>query len=384
MTLWFSATAVLPALRDRWDLSAGQAAWLTAAVQLGFVIGAWVSAFFNLPDVLPPRRMFAVAAVAGAAANAALAWAVESPGPALVLRFCTGFCLAGVYPPAMKMAAGHVEGRQRGLAIGVLVGALTLGSATPHLFAAWAGDALLPHRVVLTASSALAVVGALLVANFALDGPYAARPVRFDVRQVGRVLRNRPMLLANLGYLGHMWELYAMWAWLAIFLAAALPASGEATPRLLAFVCIGIAGCLGAVAGGWLADRVGRTTVTMAAMLVSGACCVASAVAFAAPGWVLVIFGVVWGASIIADSAQFSACVSELAEPAYMGTALTLQTSLGFALTLISIWTLPVIAARAGWQFAFLVLAPGPLLGTWAMATLRRHPAAARLAGGRR
>jgi MFS family permease len=383
MTLWFSATAVLPALRALWNLTPGQAAWLTAAVQLGFVIGALTAAFFNLPDVLPPRRMFAVAALAGAAVNLALAWWVHAPGPALVLRFCTGFCLAGVYPPGMKMAAGHVEPRRRGLAIGLRVGALTLGSATPHLLAAWAGGAELPHRLVLTASSVLAVLGALLVAGFAVDGPYLSRPVGFDIRQVGRVLHNRPMVLANLGYLGHMWELYAMWAWLAIFLAAALPGRDAATPRLLAFVCIGIAGSCGAIGGGWLADRIGRTTVAIGAMVISGACCLLSAAAFGAPLWILGVFCLVWGMSVIADSAQFSACVTELADPAYMGTALTLQTSLGFALTLVSIWTLPQLAARAGWQFAFWMLAPGPLLGSLAMASLRRDPAAMQCASGR-
>jgi len=383
MTLWFSATAVLPALRTLWHLTPGQAAWLTAAVQLGFVTGALASALFNLPDVLPPRRMFAVAAVAGAAANAALAWWVQSPEPALVLRFCTGFCLAGVYPPGMKMAAGHVEPRRRGWAIGVLVGALTLGSATPHLLAAWAGGAQLPHRLVLGAASGLALLGAALVALFAVDGPYLSRPAGFDIRQVGRVLHNRAMVLANLGYLGHMWELYAMWTWLAIFLATALPGRDAATPRLLAFACIGVAGAGGAIGGGWIADRIGRTTVAIGAMVISGACCLLSAVAFGAPLWILAVFCVVWGASVIADSAQFSACVTELADPAYMGTALTLQTSLGFALTLISIWTLPQLAARAGWQFAFWMLAPGPLLGSLAMASLRRDPRARRCSSGR-
>jgi MFS family permease len=215
MTLWFSATAVLPSLRVLWHLSASQAAWLTAAVQLGFVAGALTSALFNLPDVLPPRRMFTVSALAGAAINVVLAWGVQGGAAALVLRFGTGFCLAGVYPPGMKIAAGHVDGRRRGLAIGVLVGSLTLGSATPHLLAALAGGALLPHRLVLGLASLFAALGALLVAIFATDGPYAARAAAFDARQITRVLRNRAMLFANLGYLGHMWELYAMWSWLA-------------------------------------------------------------------------------------------------------------------------------------------------------------------------
>jgi predicted MFS family arabinose efflux permease len=237
---------------------------------------------------------------------------------------------------------------------------------------------------VLGAASALAALGSLLVARFAVDGPYAPRRAPFDPRQVGHVLRDRPVLLAIGGYLGHMWELYAVWAWLAVFLGAALGDARAASPRWIAFFAIGVAGCAGALAAGWLADRLGRTAVTIGAMAISGACCLASAAVFGAPAEILVAFGLVWGASAVADSAQFSAAVSELADPAYMGTALTLQTSFGFALTLVTIWLLPYVAAAFDWRFAFLVLVPGPVFGCVSMALLRRHPAAARLAAGRR
>jgi MFS family permease len=384
MTLWFSATAVLPALSAAWTLSPTGAAWLTASVQAGFVVGALASAALNLPDVLPPRRMLCLAAVAGALANLALAWLADGIGAALLLRFVTGVCLAGVYPPGMKIAAGHASGRGRGLAIGVLVGALTLGSATPHLVAGLLDARGLSYALVLTVSSGLALVGALIVGTLVTDGPYAPAPAPFDPRQLGRVLRDRAVLLANLGYFGHMWELYAVWSWLAVFLAAALGGDSARASRLAAFVTIGVAGAAGAFLGGWLADRIGRTTVTIGAMAISGACCVLSAWAYASPVWVLVAFGIIWGLSVIADSAQFSAAVTELSQPAYMGTALTLQTSLGFALTMVTIWGLPLLAEQVGWRYTFIVLAPGPFLGCWAMAALRRRPEALRLAGGRR
>jgi MFS family permease len=384
MTLWFSATAVLPSLQREWSLSASGAAWLTAAVQLGFVAGAFGSALANLPDVLPPRQMLWMSALAGAAANLVLAASVTSIGPAIGLRFLTGVFLAGVYPTGMKIAAGHATGRQRGLAIGVLVGALTLGSATPHLVAGLFGGADLPYRAVLAISSALAVIAAVIVAAFVTDGPFAPPAAPFDPSQIGRVFRSRPLFLANLGYFGHMWELYAMWTWLAIFLAGAWSAADPGAPRLAAFAIIGVAGAAGGVLGGWVGDRIGRTTVTIAAMAVSGACCVLSAFFYAAPAWALLTFGLVWGVAIVADSAQFSTAVTELSDPAYMGTALTLQTGLGFALTLVTIWGLPLLAERTGWRFAFLALAPGPALGCWAMAALRRRPEAVRLAAGHR
>ncbi len=382
MTLWFSATAVLPALRQSWHLSATGAAWMTAAVQVGFVAGALGSALLNLPDVVPPRRMIAASALGGAVANLALAHLAGGVTSALVLRFVTGVFLAGVYPPGMKVAAGHVSGRARGVAIGVLVGALTVGSATPHLVAGLLGGGALPYRTVLTISSALAAGGALVVIGLVRDGPHAPARAPFDPSQVRAVLTDRPVLLANLGYFGHMWELYAMWAWLIAYLSISL--TGVVTTRVAAFAIIGVAGGIGAVGGGVLADRIGRTTVTIAAMLVSGSCCLASPAVAGAAAPVVVVFGLVWGAAIVADSAQFSAAVTELARPEYIGTALTLQTSLGFALTLIPIWSLPYLAQAVGWQYAFVALAPGPLLGTLAMRALRRRPESRLLAGGRR
>ena len=382
MTLWFSATAAAPELAAAWALTPAETAWLTVAVQLGFVVGALGSAALTLSDVVRPRHLFAASAVVGAAATAAIAAFVTSLWPAVALRFVTGVALAGVYPPGMKLMAGWFRAG-RGFAIGVLVGALTVGSAAPHLLRAVGGVGA--PRVVLYGAAGVAVLGGLLVLRVE-PGPYQAPSAPFDPRAVGRLLRDRGTLLANGGYFGHMWELYAVWTWIPAYLIASQAAGGRdgsaALAAVLAFATIA-AGGAGAVGAGLLADRVGRTTVTSASMVVSGTACVVAGVVFGGPLWALVPFLLVWGVAIVADSAQFSACVTELAEPGYVGTALTLQTAVGFLLTTASIQLVPVFADAVGWRWAFAPLVVGPALGTLAMLRLRTLPEAARLAGGR-
>lgn len=209
-----------------------------------------------------------------------------------------------------------------------------------------------------------------------------------DASAAIRALRERPVRLTTFGYLGHMWELYAFWAWLpAFFIASRHAALGADPARLetgvIVFAAFGIAGLTGSVAAGRIADRVGRTRTTSVAMLVSAACCLASPVVFEASTAAICAVLVLWGASVIADSAQFSAAVTELAEPRYAGSALTLQLALGFALTIASIRLVPVFAGEVGWRFALLPLAAGPLAGAVSMLRLRALPAAQRLAGGR-
>jgi MFS family permease len=292
--------------------------------------------------------------------------------------------LAGVYPPGMKIMAGWFR-EGRGRAIGILVGALTVGSAAPHLLrvAGGIGD----WRLVLYLSASLSVAGALIAILGLRSGPYEAPAAPFDPRAVGRMLRDRPTMLANAGYFGHMWELYAVWTWIPLYLAASFARDGipSTTPRLaglLAFATIAIGG-LGAWVAGLAADRAGRTSVTSLSMAISGACCLTAGLVFGAPLWLVAPFCLLWGFAIVADSAQFSTCVTELAEPSYVGTALTLQTAVGFLLTTVTIRLLPVWQARWGWAWAFAPLALGPALGTAAMLRLRRRPEARRLAGGR-
>ncbi len=371
MSLWFTASAIAPQLQAAWGLSAQQAGWLTTVVQLGFVAGTAVAAVLNLADVVPARAYFALSALGAGAANALL---TVSPGyeQSLFLRFLTGFFLAGVYPPAMKMTATWFRSG-RGFAIGTVVGALTLGKATPYLIRALEGATL--EGVVLTASVG-AALSSLLVGVGYRDGPhpFARRP--FSWAQVGLVMRHRPTRLAIGGYLGHMWELYAVWTWIPAFLAASVLTMRAGAPPavwvdLAAFgaIATGAAGC---VLGGWWADRIGRGRWVNLSMAVSGACCLLAGVMFGGSFWLLVLLTWVWGFFIVADSAQFSAMVTEVAPSHTVGTALTLQTSLGFLLTMVTIQGVPAIVEVAGWRWAFPVLAVGPALGILAIRRFQR------------
>ncbi len=377
MSLWFSGTAVLPQLARIWHAGLSVTAWLTMAVQLGFVAGALLSAIFNLPDIFSATRVFVFSCLLAAVANALFALVADrNVVLAILFRFFTGLLLAGVYPTGMKILTGWYR-QGRGLALGILVGALTVGSALPHGVHAF-GE--LPWRTVVLASSGLALIAGLLAMVGVSDGPYAAPAPRFDIHQISQVVRNRKVRLANLGYLGHMWELYSMWAWITILLAASRRALAPNVLELASFAAIA-AGAAGCVWAGWASDRnqhasatqriQGRSRVTVWAMAVSGACCVLAGLSIHHFAW-LVVIALVWGVAVVADSAQFSTIISEVSDQAYVGTALTLQTALGFLLTTISIRVIALIAARLGWGVAAAALSIGPALGIIAMLRLER------------
>jgi sugar phosphate permease len=348
-------------------------------VQLGFVTGALLSALTNLVDLVPARALLVLSAIATAAANAAFGM---SSGPAigLPLRFLTGVFLAGVYPTGLKLMATWFRA-DRGRALGIMVGALTLGSAAPHLVRGLGGA--FPWRQVVQVTSWL-TMGGVVVGHLAVrEGPFPFPRARFDPRQVGRVLNDRGVRLACIGYFGHMWELYAMWGWIAVFLSDVLAQkSAAAHAPIWAFAAIA-AGFAGSWLAGVYSDRVGRTTSAALAMAISCACALAIGFLQHGPTWLLLAVAIVWGASVVADSAQFSTMVIELADPAYVGTALTLQLALGFTLTVATLWLVPLLRAHWGWSAAFVLLAPGPAVGIVAMLRLRSLPEAQRLAGGR-
>lgn len=370
MSLWFTASAVSPQLAELWGLTGSQAGWLTTMVQIGFVAGTAVAAALNLADILPDRPYFAASAALGALVNAAI---IVAPGyeTALIFRFLTGFFLAGVYPPAMKMIATWFKS-SRGLAIGTIVGALTVGKATPYLVHAFA-EASVPF-VVGTASLGAALAAILVFAGYR-PGPYPFERRPFSWQLVPTVLRHRPTRLAIYGYLGHMWELYAMWTLIAAFFVQVFLVAGSSQATTLGdlagFTAIA-AGGVGSVAAGRWADRWGRERVASWAMAVSGACALVAGWLMGVSPWVVVPLGLVWGFAIVADSAQFSALVTEVAPAHAVGTALTLQTSLGFALTAVSIALTIWLVAAFGWGVGFASLAAGPAFGIWAMGRLGR------------
>ena len=375
MSVWFAANAVAPQLSTRWLLSPAEAGWLSTVVQLGFVVGTALAALLNLADVTSARAYFSISAVLAALANATL---LMVPGyrSALFSRALTGVFLAGVYPPAMKMAATWFRAR-RGLAIGVVVGALTIGKAMPYLVHAWPGAGVTP---VVLAATTTALLAALLVGVFYRDGPAPFPRRAFDLALVGTVLRNARYRQVLGGYAGHMLELYACWIWVPSVLAASFaaragavspPAAGASWVAALSFVVIAV-GAVGCVVGGELADRVGYVRLVVTAMAVSGACALLTPFVFGRSPLLLVPLLVVWSIAVIADSAQFSTLVTHVVDPHAIGTALTLQTSIGFLLTTLTVQLVPLIAGRLGWQYAFPVLALGPALGIAAIRRLRR------------
>ncbi len=365
MSLWFAGTAVAPALARTFGLGADGVAWLTMSVQLGFVAGTLASALVNLPDIVAPRVVFAAGAVAGALFTLL---PLASPGSEILIgsRFLTGAALACVYPPAMKIAAGWTV-HQRGTALGLLIGALTLGSAGPHLLAAF--SAPLAWQPVMVAVSLQALAGAVIMIAIVRDGPHVIATARFDPRAVFVIVSNSKARAATLGYLGHMWELYGCWTWIAAFGAASAVAHGSGNPvwgplTAVATLAAGAPACL---AAGIIADRIGKARVARMAMLASGSIAACTPFIFGLDPSIALAVAAIWGAVVIADSAQFSALVAEYSDPAHVGTALTLQTCAGFLLTIVSIRATSATAQAVGWQWALAPLALGPVLGAWAI-----------------
>ena len=370
MSLWFTSAAVLPDMIREAAIGPMRQALLSTSVQGGFVVGALVVAISGIADRFDPRRVFALAAFAAALANAVLLIVPLGGDAAIVGRFATGMLLAGVYPVGMKIAVGWGT-VDRGLLIGLVVGALTLGSSMPYL-AAFLGGA--DWRITVVVVSLLACVGAVLILATGL-GPHHARSPRFEPDAIRLAWTNRTIRNAYLGYFGHMWELYAMWAWVGVAAAASYGATlndaeAESLGKLTAFIAIGLGGLV-CVAAGLLADRIGKAEVTIFAMAASGSAALLTAATFGGPVWVTFFLIVVWGIAVVPDSAQFSALVADASPPHLSGSLMTLQTALGFTLTILTVQATPCLAAFFGWPLIIAAMALGPAIGILALLPLR-------------
>ena len=369
-SVWFTGTAAAAVLKVRWGLSEVQASALTVAVQAGFIAGTLLYAVLNLADIFRTRTVFFVSALGGALFNAGFALFSNGLAGAAAFRFLTGITLAGVYPVGMKIVAQWFR-EKLGWRLGVMVGALTFGTATPHLLLALGPG--FDWRVPALAASGLAAAGGAIVKFGLSDGPFLGETPPFDPRAALRVFRHRPFRLQAFGYFGHMWELYAFWTLLASFLAAGLGGGPGRSPVSIPALVFGViaAGVAGCILGGWISRRAGEKAVALASLGASFAFCVLSPLLFRLPAGALIPLLLVWGFFVVSDSPQFSALAVRTCPPEYTGTALTIQNGIGFAVTVVSIPFIAWISKRLGWRWAFSFLAIGPLLGAWAMSRLK-------------
>ncbi len=376
MSLWFVSAAILPDMLREADVSPFRQAVLSSGVQAGFVLGALLSAIFGIADRFDPRKVFAISALLAAGANCLLVVVEPGGDVAIAARFATGALLAGVYPVGMKIMVGWGD-KDRGFLVGMLVGALTLGSALPHLIALGGGA---DWKLTVGIASAASAVAGIICLAVKLGPGHRAAP-RFDPRLIAVAWTNRRVRLAYAGYLGHMWELYAMWAWIAAATTASYSASmaisdAEWLAKVTAFAAIGGGGLVCGLAGK-TADRIGKADVAAGAMTISGLSAIAAALTFGGPAWLTFVVVVIWGLSIIPDSAQFSALVADASPAEQAGSLMTFQTALGFALTFFTVQITPVAANSFGWPIVLAAMAVGPALGIIAMMRLKAMGSAA-------
>ena len=373
LSLWFSTSVIETELKTKWHLTSAMESWLSIAIPIGFVIGAFVSSFFRLADRYNTRKLFAMSALAGGLLNGILIF-VDQGHVGIIFRIFIGMTLAGVYPPAVKLISQWFPS-QRGVATGILIAALTLGTSLPHFISLFI--TFLDGNTVLLLCTVLAAMAAFIM-NYALvDGPESSNDISFSLGQLKEIFRNKPVMLANYGYFGHMWELYGMWTWLPAFLTSSFIAHSPSTDpwisTLVAFGSIGVAGGLGCIIGGMISDKIGRSNLTIVAMTISALCAIFIGFTFGHSFWLTILLALIWGISVVADSAQFSAAVSDFSEAKYTGTALTFQMCIGYLITVGSINLIPLLKDFIGWEWVFTILSVGPIIGVIAMYKFKEY-----------
>ena len=382
LTVWFSANAITPQLINLWNLSQVDLAILSIILIIGFVLGGFVYSILNLPDLVKTPVFFSINALLSALGNF---FAAFSPNFStfIIFRFLTGFFLAGVYPTSMKLISSWYK-RNRGLAIGILLGALTAGSGLPYVF----NITGIPNwRFLLSISSILALLGSVIIYVFIQEGPHLVRGAKFHLSNLKDIFSKKSVRLANYSYFGHMWELYAFWIWIPKFLQEVHSRTSPGIDVNIYFslgtFLIFISGAVGNMIGGKIADIIGRTKFNIIMLVISGTSSLIIGF-FLNNAFFGLVIAIIWGLTVVPDSPQYSAMISELSDPTYIGTALAMQTAIGFAITNISIWLLPVMIDLLGWTFGFTFLVLGPITGIISLIKLRREPDSQNIAMGKK
>jgi len=359
-SLWFVGNAILPDIQRSLNIQTNAPGDITSVVQLGFIAGTLIFAIFSIADRVTSAKVFFVSSLIAALSNVSIIWFAKNMADLYVLRFLTGFFLAGIYPVGMKIASDWYE-KNLGKALGFLVGALVLGTAFPHLLRS--SLYALPWRQVLVYTSAFAFTGGLLILLFVGEGPYRKPATRFQFSVILQIFRSADFRAAAFGYFGHMWELYTLWAFIPYIFSFYNSSSHQAmNVPLWSFIIIA-AGGVGCIAGGYISQKAGSSRVAFFALLISGLCSLCSFAFFHLPIVIFIPAVILWGITVAADSPQFSTLVAKTAIPEYKGTALTIVTCIGFAITIVSIQFITRLENWLKIDSLFVLLAPGPLIG---------------------
>ena len=359
-SLWFAGNAVLGDLQRQWQLGHAALSYMTSSVQLGFIAGTLLFAFFTISDRFSPRIVFFICSLLGALSNLGIYETANGLASLLVLRFSTGFFLAGIYPVGMKIAAGWYR-KGLGEALGYLVGALVVGTAFPHLLKSTGRS--FPWEYVILSISGISILGGLLMLLLVPDGPYAVKGTKFNSKAFATIFRSRDLRSASFGYFGHMWELYTLWAFFPVLIKAYGAAARQ--PLNIPFWSFWViaVGCLGCIGGGILSYKLGSPSIAFFQLLASGICCLLSPFFFHAPPGIFLGFLIFWGIVVVGDSPQFSALTAQTAPRELVGSALTIVTSIGFFITIISIQFTNYLTDLITPQYIFLFLVAGPIFG---------------------